>query len=60
MFDIILPKKFLGYKRRNEKGQTKICKTLSRKLKIEQHEPPLKMVMDSGTPPKGEQFLIKQ
>jgi hypothetical protein len=27
-----------------------ICKTLSRKLKIEQHEPPLKMVMDSGIP----------
>ena len=53
MFDIILPKKCLGYKRRNEKGQTKICKTLSRKLKIEQHEPPLKMVMDSGTPPRA-------
>jgi hypothetical protein len=37
-------------KEKDTEGQTMIYKTLHRKLKIEQHEPHWKPMMDSGAP----------
>jgi hypothetical protein len=35
---------------KKKKGQAKICKTLHRKLKLKQHEPPKQTGVNSGAP----------